>query len=73
MTQTTEAPPVLMTMREVAAALRCSRTTVFELVREGRLPSAKVGRCRVIPAPAVAAFIADRTTTIAHDLDGVQR
>ena len=34
------------------------RTTVFRMIREGKLRTIKVGRARLIPADAIAEFLA---------------
>ena len=36
--------PDVMTLNEVAAYLRIPRSTVYKLVREGRIPGQKIGR-----------------------------
>lgn len=36
--------PDVMTLNEVADCLRIPRSTVYKLVREGRIPGQKVGR-----------------------------
>ncbi len=36
--------PDVMTLNEVAEYLRIPRSTVYKLVREGRIPGQKVGR-----------------------------
>ena len=38
----------ILTVEEAAEYLRCGRSTAYELVRTGRLPSFKVGRLRRI-------------------------
>lgn len=42
--------------REVAEATGLSRETVLRMVRDGRLPSRRVGRAVLIPAEAVEAL-----------------
>lgn len=64
MTATTEVtePKVaelrLYTIEEAAALLRLGRTTVFDLLRNGRLNSVREGRARRIPPRAIADYIA---------------
>ncbi|GLF95986.1 helix-turn-helix domain-containing protein [Streptomyces yaizuensis] len=48
----------LLTVVEVMARLRLSRTTVYELIRTRRLASIRVGRARRIPVQSVRDFIA---------------
>ncbi|MER6911181.1 helix-turn-helix domain-containing protein [Streptomyces sp. NPDC000594] len=48
----------LLTVGEVMARLRLSRTTVYDLIRTRRLASIRVGRARRIPAQCIREFIA---------------
>ncbi len=50
--------PLLYNASQVAALLCCGRTTVWELMRSGKLESVKVGRSRRIPRDAVESYIA---------------
>jgi excisionase family DNA binding protein len=56
-----QSPPagvaVFLSVPEVAAYLRCSRTTVYKLLAEGRLRSIKLGRLRRIPAGELARLV----------------
>ena len=47
----------LMDLREVAEALRISRTSVYDLLAKGRLESVKIGRSRRVLAADLEAFI----------------
>ena len=47
-----------MTVDEVAEALRVSRWKVYELIRSRELAPFRVGRCRRVPASAVADMVA---------------
>jgi excisionase family DNA binding protein len=49
---------LLLRPEEVAQALGIGRTTVFELMRSGELPSVKIGVSRRIPADAVTEYVA---------------
>jgi len=51
-------PPLLFTVNEVARFLSIGRHRVFDLIREGRLNSVKVGASRRISARALADFVA---------------
>jgi excisionase family DNA binding protein len=55
-------PPVavlqLYKVPEVMQMLKMSRTVIFEQLRDGRLRSVRQGRARLIPASAVAEYIA---------------
>ena len=46
-----EVVPLLYRVDEAAAALRLSRSSVYELIRSGQLRSVKHGRRRLVPAP----------------------
>ncbi|MFE0846714.1 helix-turn-helix domain-containing protein [Streptomyces rochei] len=48
----------LLTVAEVMARLKLGRSTVYDLIRSGRLASVTIGRCRRIPALALRDFIA---------------
>lgn len=50
-------PRVLLTIREVAFALGCGRTTVYDLIGSQQLPTVKVGRLTRIPTSAVDDFV----------------
>jgi excisionase family DNA binding protein len=47
----------LWTPDDVAEALRCSRTTVYRMVEEGKLPSVRVGRLLRFDPNAVQAAL----------------
>lgn len=46
--------------REAAQALGLGRSTTYELLRSGELPSIRVGRRVLIPLAALEGFIAKR-------------
>jgi excisionase family DNA binding protein len=46
-----------LTVSQTAALLRCGRTTVFELMRAGTLPSAKPGRARLVKRADAVAYL----------------
>jgi excisionase family DNA binding protein len=52
------ATPQLYQVHEAARVLSISRTVIYELIRSGRLRSVKEGRTRLIPASAVAEYVA---------------
>ncbi|MFI0257784.1 helix-turn-helix domain-containing protein [Streptomyces sp. NPDC017056] len=56
----TTATDELLTVPEVMARLRLSRSTVYDLIRSHRLVSITVGRARRIPLSALREFIADQ-------------
>lgn len=53
---------VYLTVEEVARQLKISRWKVYELIRTRELASFHVGRCRRVPASAVADMV-DRLMT----------
>ena len=55
------APDRLLSIDEAAAALGLGRTALYSEIAAGRARSVKVGRRRLIPAGAIAEFIAART------------
>lgn len=52
----------LLTVAEVAEALRVSRMTVYRLVHSGELPAVRVGRSYRVPEGAASAFLAAART-----------
>ena len=50
--------PMLLTLKETAAALRLGRSKLYELMAAGKLRSVKIGGSRRIPATALAEFVA---------------
>jgi excisionase family DNA binding protein len=52
------AEPVLYRVNEAMPVLRMSRTTIFALIRTGRLRTVKEGRSRLIPASAINEYVA---------------
>lgn len=55
-------PAVLYDVDEAAEALRLSRSTLYELIRSGRLRSVKSGRRRLVPVAALAEYVAGLET-----------
>lgn len=53
----TTAAPEAMTVPEVMAALRVGKSTVYDLIRSGTLPSFTIGRARRIDAADLATYI----------------
>ncbi|MFE9474150.1 helix-turn-helix domain-containing protein [Streptomyces griseofuscus] len=53
----TTATPELLTVPEVMARLRFSRSKVYDLIRSKRLASFTEGRCRRIPESALREYI----------------
>ncbi|WP_217702405.1 helix-turn-helix domain-containing protein [Nocardioides guangzhouensis] len=51
-------PPLLFTVDETARLLSIARHRVFDLIREGRLRSVKVGASRRVSAKALFDFVA---------------
>lgn len=52
------ATPQLYRVDQAARVLSMGRTAIYELIRSGRLRSVKEGRMRLVPASAIADYIA---------------
>ena len=48
---------LLLTVEEAARRLNIGRTLAWQLVREGKLPSVRLGRCVRVPEQALQAWI----------------
>lgn len=48
---------LLVTPEEAARRLSVGRTTLYELLSSGALPSVQIGRCRRVPVSALSAFV----------------
>ena len=48
--------PLNLDVNETARVIGCSRSTVYELLAAGELPSKKLGTRRLIPYAAVVAY-----------------
>lgn len=58
------APPMLLSVAEVAAELGCGRDTVYTLLSDGALPSVRLGgRLRRIRRDDLEAFVAELRTS----------
>ncbi|MFD8415549.1 helix-turn-helix domain-containing protein [Streptomyces sp. NPDC059650] len=60
MNTNTRAVPAVVTVPEVMAALRYSRSKVYDLIRSGALPSFTEGRARRIPVESLHTYIRTR-------------
>jgi len=49
---------MLLTVEETASELRIARRRVFEILRDGTLPSVKISRSRRIRSTDLAAYVA---------------
>jgi excisionase family DNA binding protein len=50
-------PTLLLTAEEAAAELRIARRRIFVLIREGTLPSVKIGKSRRITRAAIEEYV----------------
>ena len=50
-------PPLGLTIKETAAALQLGLGTAYEMVRQGRIPSVRLGRRIVVPRAALEAML----------------
>ena len=57
--------PLLLTPEEVGEALGIRRTTVYEMLRRGEIPSFKLGRLRRIARADLEAFVMGQTRVTA--------
>lgn len=62
---TTTNERLLLTVEEAAERLGIGRTLAWQLVRQGGLPSVRLGRCVRVPLSALEAWIAERTEGVA--------
>jgi excisionase family DNA binding protein len=53
-----------MTVREAAIVCRCGRDLMYELVREGRIPSLTLGRKILIPRQALLRWIEAQSAAV---------
>lgn len=53
--------PQLLTVPQVMARLQVGKHVVYDLIRSRRLASVRIGRCRRVPADALAAFVVSVT------------
>ncbi|MFB7663940.1 helix-turn-helix domain-containing protein [Kitasatospora sp. NPDC056138] len=58
--------PEALTVPEVMAALRMSRSKVYDLIRSKRLHSFTEGRCRRISVDSLADYIRNKTEENGH-------
>jgi excisionase family DNA binding protein len=58
----TPVPDHLLTLEEAWTHLRISRSTLYNLMDSGELRSVRVGSRRLVPASAIAAYIASLPT-----------
>jgi excisionase family DNA binding protein len=58
LTVKSEVVPIMYRVDEAAAALRLSRSSVYELIRSGQLRTVKQGRRRLVPVTALAEYVA---------------
>lgn len=50
--------PVLITVEEMATVLSIGRTVAWELVRQRKVKSVKIGRTRRVPITAIQEYVA---------------
>lgn len=55
-----DSPVVLLTPEEAAEALGIGRWKLYDLLRQGRLRSLRIGSCRRISTDALREFVAAR-------------
>ena len=66
-------PNELLTVREVASALRVKAVTVYKLCREGKLAHARFSNAIRVPEAAVARYLAGHRTPSSGHSSGTPR
>jgi excisionase family DNA binding protein len=61
MPMTTAELPLVLTVEEVARALRVSRGSAYEAIRCGDIPSVRIGRGIRVPRHALAALLGEQS------------
>lgn len=56
--------PLLLTVRDAAAALSIGRSTLYELISAGELDVVRIGRSVRIPVAVLAAFVERRSEAV---------
>ena len=64
-TDVADVPAVLYEVEEAAAALRLSRSVLYELIRSGQLRTVKQGRRRLVPVSALSDYVASLDSGVA--------
>jgi len=54
----------LLTITEVAHALRVSKMTIYRLVHDGRLPSMRIGKSLRVPVSALDGYLGQVTDNL---------
>lgn len=49
--------PLLMPVDQASKALGVGRTTMYELIGQGDIPTVKIGRRRLVPAAALREYV----------------
>lgn len=62
--------PLLVRVEEAARLLSLSRSTIYEMLDSGELPSVRRGTARRIPLAALRAWVAQQVERAAHDRPG---
>ena len=60
MTSAPQAAPLVLTVEEAAEALRISRQSAYQAVRNGEIPTVKVGRRILVPRQQLEEMLAGR-------------
>lgn len=59
--ETKQLKPLLLRVEEVAQLLAIGRSTVYELIASGQLPSVKVGGARRVPMVEIERWVRENT------------
>ncbi|HYF93115.1 MAG TPA: helix-turn-helix domain-containing protein [Symbiobacteriaceae bacterium] len=66
MSKTNSVEPMLLTVPEVALALRIARSRAYELVAQGVFPSVKIGKSVRVPRISLQTWV-DLNTTVREE------
>lgn len=61
MNQNASFPRATLSIIETATAFGVSRSTIYRMLRDGRLSATKLGRRTLVPASAISSLIASAT------------
>lgn len=68
---TSDDVPMLLTVKDVEAALQLGRTRTYELVRSGELPVIRIGRAVRIPRDALRRWVETQVAAV-QPSDGIR-
>lgn len=63
----TDDPKQIMTLQELSAYIRIAESSVYKLVRQGKIPGQKVGKTWRFLKGAIDAWLSEMNTTIENE------